>query len=275
MTLENDGAAAAGAEGAAAGAEGAAAIVHAAPWYGEIKDPEIKAWVEKKNPKDAESTFKSAFELEKMMGDKGRIALPKDTDDITQWDGWEKLGVPKDASGYAEKIKRPEMPEGLTYDEAEEKAYFEHAAKTKTPAHIVQQNLDYIAQQRIAEHTKAKEFIASEQKATDDYIKTWGAEADANKALIRRAAKFVGLDEAETDALDKRLLGGPTVLKALLKIGKAVREGSSIEGESSPLMGKEAAQAELASLNERIGRGENLTAAEHAKRATLYQRVHG
>jgi hypothetical protein len=281
MTLESEGAAAAGAEGAApaAGADGAAAIVHAAPWYGELKDPELKSWVEKNNPKDSESTFKQLRDAQKMLGDQNRVSLPKDTDDITQWEGWEKLGVPKDATGYAEKIKRPTLPEGMTYDEGEERAYLEHAAKVKTPAHIVQQNLDFIAQQRIADFNKNKEFAATEQKATDDYIKSWGPEKEQNSALVHRAAKFFGLDASETEALDKGLLGGPLVLKALLKIGKQIREGSAVEGDANPIFGKDAAKAELDRINAtfeaRIKKGETLTAEEMKQRRALYKQVHG
>lgn len=258
----------------AADAASAAALLAQGPWYGEIKDPDLKTWAEKNNPKDAESTLKQLRDAQKLIGDGNRVSLPKDGDDITQHEIWDKLNVPKEAKGYEGKIKRPEMPEGLTYDEALEKQYLDHAAKVRTPPHIVQQNIDFIAQQRIAEFNALKEHQTKEAAELQGLLKEWGADKEVNLELTRRGAKYLGWSDAEVKAIES-VQGGRDVLTALYKLGKNVREGSAFDGDSSPVVGKEAAKAELARINERVGRGEVLTAEDNAKRTQLYKMVHG
>lgn len=251
----------------------------ATPWFGALPETNedekaFKGWVENKKFADPAAALKAHRELEKHVG-ANRVLLPKEGEDITQHEIWDKLGVPKDAKGYADKIKRPTLPDGMTYDEASEQAYLEHAAKVRTPAHIVQQNIDFITQQRVAEHNKLQEHKASEAKALGDLMKEWGADKDQNIEFAKRAAKYCGLAPEETEALEKGLLGGPVVMKALLKLGKHLKEGASVDGDSAPIIGKEAVKAELARLNERIGKGETLTAEELKQRSFFYKQLHG
>lgn len=255
------------------GAPAVVADVHPAPWYGapdKIEDADLRDWIGKKDFKDPLSTLKSYRELEKTVG-ANKLALPKEGDDITQWDGWDKLGAPKDAAGYADKIKKPELPEGMTWDADFEKQALEAAAKARAPAHVVQPLIDAFAQRQIADFNTLKAHQASEQQAVENLKKEWGPDRDQNLALVQRAARYVGLEAQETEALANGLLGGPMVLKALLKIGANIKEGVAVDGETpGGVLGAEAALAELDRLNERIARKETLTKDELARRTSLY-----
>lgn len=254
-------------------ATSASDLLNTGPWYGEIKDPDLKSWAEKNNPKDAESTLKQLRDAQKIIGDPNRVSLPKDGEDITQSDIWDKLKVPKEAKGY--EIKRPTLPEGMTYDENFETQVKEAAAKLRVHPTQLQGLVDIYAQSQIAQFNDLQKHKADEAAALTTLLKDWGAEKDVNIELAKRGAKFLGLSTEETDALEKGLLGGPLVMKALLKFGKVAREGSTVDGDSAPIIGKEALKAELAGLNDRIGKGEKLSDAEMQKRSALYKQIHG
>ena len=248
-------------------------VLNEKPWYGEIKDTELKTWAEKNNPKDAESTLKQLRDAQKLIGDPNRVSLPKAGEDITQSEIWDKLGVPKEAKGY--EIKRPTLPEGMTYDENFEGQVKETAAKLRIHPTQVQGLVDLYAQSRIGEFNSLKEHQEKEAADLQGLLKEWGADKPVNVELAKRGAKFLGIPQDEIDALESGVLGGRKVMQALLKFGKAAREGSSVDGDSSPLIGKEALKAELARLNERIGKGEALNADEMKQRTALYKQIHG
>lgn len=246
------------------------------PFYDGFKDADLKGWAEKAGLKDAESAAKQLRDAQKLIGTSAnKVDLPKPDEDITQAEIWDKLDVPKEAKGYEGKFKRPEMPEGLTYDEGLEKQYLEHAAKVRTPPHIVQQNIDFFAQQRVAEFNSLKEHQTKEAGELQTLFKEWGADKDTNIEFARRGAKFLGLTTEEAGAIEKGLIGGPLLMKALLKFGKASREGASVDGDASPVIGKEALKNDLAKLNDRIAKGETLSKEELAKRSALYKQIHG
>ncbi len=263
--------------GAATGADAAsaAALLNEKPWYGDLPETNddekaLKQWVEKKNWKDPLSALKSTRELEKHVG-ANRVMLPGEKDDITQWEGWDKLGVPKEAKAYD--IARPQLPDGMTWDENFEGQVKEAAAKARIHPAQLKALVDVYTQSQIGQFTEMQKHSAAEATALQGLLKEWGADKDTNVELAKRGAKFVGLSKEEIDGLEKGLLGGPIVMKALLKFGKLAREGATVDGESSVLVGKEALKAELNRLNERIGKGETLTPEEMKKRSGLYSQI--
>lgn len=252
-------------------------VLNKGPWYGDLPETNddekaFKQWADKKAFKDPLSALKGYRELEKQFGS-NRVALPGEKDDLSQWEGWDKLGVPKEAKDYV--LERPQLPEGMQWDEAFEAQAKEAAAKLRIPPAQLKGMMDLLVQSRVAEFNGMKEHQAKESGELQTLFKEWGAEKDVNIELAKRGAKFLGLSKEETAALESGLLGSKTLMSAMLKIGKNVREGSSMDAGASPLIGKEAATAELARINERIGRGEKLTAEEMKTRSALYKQIHG
>lgn len=241
------------------------------PWYGALPDSSdeekgFKAWVEKTNPKDAVTLLKTHRQLEGLVGNS--IRLPKEGEDPTKWDGWQKLGVPKEAKDY--KVTRPAMPDGLKYDEAAEAAYLAHAHKVGTPPHIVQQNIDFISQQRIKEFTELKEHRGREEKALGDLYTTWGAEKDAKVAAAQRAMKHFGLTEEVTAAIEG-LTGGAALMKGLATIGAQLKEGKVVDGEVVSVASKQAALAEIKQLDDKYIKDGKLSKEDRARRSELFK----
>lgn len=242
-------------------------------WYGDIADADLKSWVDNKNFKDAPSALKAARDLERMVGDPSRrVELPKEGEDITQSPLWDKLGVPKAAADY--KLSRPQLPDGMEWDAGFETAALEAGAKLRAPPHVVQGLMDVYAQHQIAQHAMLAEHRKKEADDVASLYKEWGQDKDSNIEAARRAARFLGLSAQELGALETGLIGGRNLIAALTKLGRPIREGSTITGDSSPMIGAEAAKSELARLNDRIGRGETLSSEDSARRSELYKILH-
>lgn len=249
-------------------------IIAEKPWFDGFKDADLKGWAEKNGLKDAESTAKQLRDAQKLIGSSAnKLDLPKDGEDFTQWAGHDKLGIPKEAKAY--EIAKPQLPEGMTWDESFEGQVKEAAAKLRLHPSQLNGLVDVYTQARVAEFNELQKHTNDERAATQNLLKEWGADKDANIEFAKRGGKFLGLSGEEMDAIEKGLIGGPALMKALLKFGKAAREGSSVDGDASPIIGKEALKAELNRLNERIGKGETLTAEEMKKRSALYSQIHG
>lgn len=278
MTLDS----ASGDTTAAAGTDAAAAAsatdeLNKGPWYGDLPETNddekaFKTWVDKKGFKDPLSTLKAYRDLEKHVG-ANRVVLPGEKDDITQWEGWDKLNVPKAADGYT--LERPQLPEGMEWDANFEAQAKEMAAKLRVHPTQLKGLMDLYVQSQVAQHNSLKEHQAKEAGELQSLFKEWGMDKDANVELARRGAKYFGLSKDEMGALESGLVGGKTLMTALLKIGKNIREGSTFDGDSTnALGGKEAAKAELAQINARISKGETLTPDEQKRRALLYSQAY-
>lgn len=249
------------------------------PFWDGFQDAELKGWAEKNNLKDVESTAKQLRDAQRMIGDNTRVSLPKEGDDITQSEIWDKLNVPKEAKGY--ELKRPTLPDGMAYDEGFEGEIKEVAAKLRAPPHVVQGMLDAYAQKQIADFTALKQQESKDKADLDELYKEWGVqkgpdgkwqlENSDNVQFAKRFARFAGLTQEEITALDQNVLGGSLVMKAMAKIGRHLKEGALIDGDSSPVIGAEAALSELNRLNDRIAAGEALSKDDLARRSRLYK----
>lgn len=254
----------------------AAAALNEAPWYGalpETNDDEkgFKQWVENKKFSDPIVALKAQRDLEKHVG-ANRVALPKDGDDFTQWEGHDKLGIPKEAKDY--KIDRPQLPEGMTWDEGFENTVKDAAAKLRIHPTQLKGLVDVYSQAQIAQHNSLKEHQAEEAGKLQELFKEWGAEKGQNVDFAKRGAKFLGWTDEEVAAVES-VEGGRKLMTALNKLGRKVKEGSSVDGDGSPVIGVEAAKAAIQRFNDRIAKGETLTKEEMAQRSSLYKQVHG
>ena len=242
------------------------------PWYGALPeanddDKAFKGWVDKKGFKDPVSALKGYRELEKHVG-ANRVLLPGEKDDFTQWEGHDKLGSPKEAKGYT--IEKPTLPEGMAWDENFEGVIKDVAAKVRLHPSQLKPLVDAYTQVQVANFNKLKENEAKDTADLQTLFKEWGADKDVNVDFAKRGGKYFGLTTEEIADLEKGLLGGRTIMTALAKIGRKVREGATVDGDAASTFGAEAALAELDKLNERIGKGESLSKDELARRSKLY-----
>lgn len=167
---------------------------------------------------------------EKLIG-QNRIPEPRldDPAELAKWPGHEKLGVPKDSKGY--QFKRPEMPEGVAYDEAAENRFREMAHK----AHLPQYAFERIMNEEIAARTAAGVQSLNDTKAEKTRIETalraeYGAGYDQTIKTAGMAidylAKEAKLDPNKTADMASAILGSEETARLFIMLGNMLGEGT-------------------------------------------------
>lgn len=213
-------------------------------WYGEIKDPDLDAWAKNKNFSDFETQLKSHRELEKMVG-KDRLSFP-DPEKLTEWDGWDKLGAPKEADGYKDKVKIPDLPEGMAIDDAFLNAAFAKGAAARIPAAQMQEMVNLYAEQQAQAFTAAQQVAQKSIAERDAVYEKWGPQKEANLEAAQQAAKMLGFTPQQLERVED-ILATSGLLENFANIGKRMREGGLIGGGSG-FMSKEQATAEITKM---------------------------
>lgn len=243
-TVTSPGDAGQGGDGGANAAVDALNTPTASGWidYTKIEDTELRSWAQNKNFADPVTAMKSHRELEKLVGT-DRLSLPEQGKDLSEWSGWDKLGVPKDAKGYVEAVKLPQLPEGMQIDDGLLSKAMEVAAAKRIPPQHLQEMVNIFAETRISEFNAGREIDAADRKAVDQLYQEWGTQKDQNLEYARRAAKQLGFDDAMI-AESSQLQGSANFIKNLANVGRKMSDGGLINGGSSA-MSAEQAQAEM------------------------------
>ena len=235
-------------------------------WYGEISDPELSEWAKNKNFADPETALKSYRGLEKMVG-QDRLSVP-DPEKLSEWDGWDKLGAPKEADGYKDAIKMPEMPEGMAIDEQFLQAAFAKGAEARIPSTQMQSMIDLYAEQQTQAYQQAQETQKKDAAQLDALYEQWGEQKNAKLEAGRLAAQKLGFDGELLSEIGDGW-GSAKLVQAFAKLGEQMREGGLISGQT-----KDGAKSELQRLNDRIAAGETLSPADMQRRSALYSEAY-
>jgi hypothetical protein len=200
-------------------------------WNTSVTDEATRTWVQAKGFKDVTGLAQSALNLEKLTGDLNSIVrLPKaDAADFDKQMGdvYTKLGRPEKPGEY----KLP-VPQGQDPKFAETVSTWFHDA-----------GLNPKQAQALA--TKWNEHMGGATKAQSDAIaardasqlaelkQTWGANYDANSALVEKAAQAFGMDQQTLLAL-RQTMGPGAAMKFMQNIGAklGVSDTSFITGEN-------------------------------------------
>lgn len=218
---------------AAAPAAPAAPAAAPASWYGDIANPDVKAFVQAKNYADPATAMEAFYNTSKMIGVPAEqlIRKPKDANDTAGIAAYRAaLGVPADPKAYEIPV-----PEG-------------QATTLRDWAAPVFHELGLTADQAKGLGGKWNEFLAGQVKAAEESDKLalaaaetglrteWGQQYEANTELARRAftqfAKAAGMSDAAAQ-LDS-VMGVAGSIKLWNAIGKAMGEGTFKSGDPVP-----------------------------------------
>lgn len=240
-------------------------VAKPAPWYGDIQNAEVKTWAENKNFSDIETSFKSHRALEQVMG--GRIAPPKDGEPFEAWEGWDKLGVPKEAKAYADVVKVPELPEGMAIDEELMNKAYDIGAQKRIPAAHLQEMVNLFAESEKAKFAAQKTIDETDRKELDGLYLQWGTEKDQRLEQARRAVKALGMDDALIQEASF-VKGSAHLVSKLAEIGRAMGEGSFVQFGANG-MTPEKAKAEIAAMKADPVAVEALSNPNHASHQAM------
>lgn len=241
----------------------------AADWTSAFSD-DLKSFVATKgfrSPADLADAYAKADGVSAAL-----LPPPKDG----QWDegARAKLGIPSMPGDY--KIKRPDLPDGIPYDEALEKAALPIAHKLGLMPGQVQGLIDFISAHRVAETKAALQTMQSHMAEAEEALRgEWGAGYERQLSLAARTAKRFGGDDL-IGALNESGFGNnPHLVRAFAKIAGLVAEDTMKSDGSPTRPSADAALAEIARIQ-----GEALKDpkhpwinAQHPEHETLLERM--
>jgi hypothetical protein len=210
-----------------AGGQGAGGAAPA-NWIEGIADTELKGWVQNKGFKEPVDVVNSYRHLEKLLGaDKaGRtVVLPSKWDDPKEVAPfYEKLGVPKDPTGY-------KMPEGADPEMAKwAPSVFHEAGLTPRQAEALTTKWnEMVAGRTEAMKAQYEAKIAEEGQALKS---EWGAAYDDKMAHAKAAAKALGVKAEVVDKLENAL-GHGDLMRFFAAIGEKMGEDKVVTGKGA------------------------------------------
>jgi len=191
--------------------------------YGEL--------VKNKGYKTPDDVLKNVKELEGMVG--GRVKMPTPESSAEEVNAfYQKLGKPVGPDAY--EIVRPEMPEGMNYDEDMEKGFrevaFEHHASNEQTKAMV----DWFNKYEI---NRYNDFMAEKQRLETEGLEKlrgeWKIDYDENVKISNRACHQLGGDEFIALMEETRLGNNPVMIKTFHDIGVKILSDSLIKGDGS------------------------------------------
>ncbi len=188
------------------------------------------------------------------------LALPGDDATDDDWGAfYSAVGRPDGADGYA--FDRPQMPEGLPYDEeaetwfrglAHEAGLSQKQAERLYKADVERRLNAFGEGQKAAaeEAAKAEADLQGAMETLDkDLHDMWGRDTADNKALAERAAHTFMVTEDEADALEKAFGsdGAKNLYSMFLRIGKAMGD-TALKGGGEGMPGGPLSEDTLRSM---------------------------
>ncbi len=184
--------------------------------------PELKQLVETKGYKSPADVVQAYAHAQRAIG-ADKIPAPKDG----VWDetARAKLGIPRSPDGY--ELRRPDLPQGVAYDEAFEKAALPIAHKLGLTPGQVQGLLDFYAgHQSQAFQSSLKGRVEDETYSAAALRQEWGPSYDTKLAQAARAARYFG-GEPLIEFLNQSGVGNnPELVRAFAKVGSMMTEDS-------------------------------------------------
>lgn len=142
--------------------------------------------------------------------------------------------VPETQEGYT--LTRPKLPEGVTWDEAFEKAALPVAHSLGLTPQQLQGLAEFYAGHQSQSHQSASRSRFDEQTMAIDALKSdWGAGYDTKIAQAARAARYFGGETLLSFLNDSGAGNNPDLVRAFAKIGALLSEDNLKSGDSQSL----------------------------------------
>jgi hypothetical protein len=192
---------------------------------------------------------KGHVHLSRMMGNS--IKIPgEDATDEERNDFFTKLGRPETADAYD--YQRPDLPEGMAYDETSEKAFKELAHKQGLSQTQLGAILDFY--NKFALDSQIDQKLVMDEayfKGEAALQKEWGMKGyDRNVAIAQRAMKEFGGPELEKLLTEDPRGSHPALIKAFYKMGLKSQEARPLDSEhDSSFLDIASAQKEIENFN--------------------------
>jgi len=202
-----------------------------ATWIGQLA-PELRQLVETKGYRSPADVVQAYAHAQRAIG-AAKIPVPRDGvwDEVAR----ERLGIPGEPAGY--QLARPQLPEGVPYDEAFEQAALPVAHKLGLMPHQVQGLLDFYAtHQAEAFATMGRTRSDEETRASEALKGEWGPDYSLKLTQAARAAKYFGGEDLVAFLNESGLGNNPHLIRAFARAGASLAE-DTLKGDSGALQG--------------------------------------
>lgn len=233
-------------QAAADAAQGKVAAGETIAWLPDAA-PELVGYVKNKGWTDPKQVLEGYQNLEKLRGVPAErlLTLPAaDADEAAKGAFYEKLGRPKDVSGYEFKLGEADN----AFDSGLKQSFFKHGVTAEQAKGVI---ADYAA---IADaQTKAQQQAAAEKTNAEhlELMREWGAAANQNLGLANKGRELLGWSNEQVDVVGAAL-GHKATLKMLADIaGRSGEARLVVDGSSQGygnVMTPGQAKAKLAEL---------------------------
>jgi hypothetical protein len=187
--------------------------------------------------KSVDEVLRSFVNAQRMIG-ADKVIVPAGKNDTPEvWaQVWDKLGRPKDVSGYA--FTDPTLPEGMTMDtefvDSFKKFAHENGLSQKQAAGLFDfynkwAGEKFQAFQQSVQQGSQKAMEAAEQTLRKEF----GAKYDDKVMLAKKVILTYGGTPEETKSFIERFGNDPTVIKTLVRIGELVSENKLLSGDKA------------------------------------------
>jgi hypothetical protein len=169
--------------------------------------------------------LESYVNLEKAVG-ADKVVLPLADTDLSEWDGWSKLGTPDEADGY-----ELAAPEGFEqYDQGLSDWFREAAHEAKMPASMAQRLHDSFVERMGGSYQEMTANAQAQQETWEgDLRQEYGTAFDERIAAARGAIREFGTPALQ-EALEESGLGSnPDFVRAFANVGMALGKGSQFK----------------------------------------------
>jgi hypothetical protein len=197
------------------------------PSWRESLPPELKAEKSLESFKDVAGLAKSYVdnkrETSKLVNSKG-IIVPGEKATPEEIAAFHKaLGRPDTPDGYG--LEKPDLPEGMTYDEVRTKAFAEVAHKEGlTPKQLKALHTAWNEQAKAEFERQVKAVKEFTEKTTAEMKKEWGKDFEANLVTADAAIEKVFGPEFKKMLKDTGLANHPAIIKGMFKASQAIGE---------------------------------------------------
>jgi len=169
-----------------------------------------------KETKDITAMAKRLVDSQSMLGKS--IKMPADGDTTGFDELYNKLGRPEKIDGY--KITRPDMPEGMIYDENLEKSFLEVAHKVGLNSSQVNAAIAWNQSQVLAQ---AQTQAEAAKDAVSQLKHDWGNAFDERLEITERVVDQFGEGETSADSIKDN----PALIKLIYNMGKDLLESQA------------------------------------------------
>ncbi len=192
---------------------------------------------------------KGHVHLSRMMGNSVKIPGEDSTDEERN-DFYTKMGRPETADNY--EYARPDMPEGMSYDENSEKAFKQLAHDQGLSQNQLGSILDFYNKFALDSQIDQKLHMDEAYfKGEAALQKEWGHKGyDGNVAIAQRAMKEFGGPELTKLLTDDPRGSHPALIKAFYQMGLKSQEARPLDAEhDSSFLDVTSAQKEIEEFN--------------------------